>query len=454
MSESVDVVVIGMGPGGEEVAGSLAEAGLKVVGVESQLVGGECPYWGCVPTKMMIRGADLLAEGRRIPGMAGTSTVQPEWAPIAKRIRDQATDDWDDRVAVERFEKKGGQFVRGLGRVSGRGLVDVDGREFRAGRGIVISTGTAAAIPPIPGLQETGYWTNRDAVKVEHLPASLAVLGGGAIGLELAQVFARFGVKVTVVELFDHLLFLEEPEAGEKISKVFAAEGIDVRVGAETESVERRGDQTVLRFQDGSEVSAERLLVATGRRANLGDIGLDSIGLDPAARFVGVDDNLRAGDGVWAVGDVTGKGLFTHVAMYQAAIVAADILGRKHPAADYRSLPRVTFTDPEVGAAGLTEKQAREAGINLRTGIGSVPGSARGWIHGPGNEGFHKLVEDADRGVLVGGTSMGPRGGEVMAFLQLAIHEEIPTERLRHMIYAYPTFYRGIEDALKDLAAR
>ena len=452
MVEAVDVVVIGMGPGGEEVAGALAEAGLKVVGVEKELVGGECPYWGCVPSKMMIRGADLLAEGRRIPGVSGTSTVRADWAPIATRIRDQATDNWDDRVAVERFEKKGGRFVRGLGRIVRPGVVDVDGHEFAARRGIVISTGTSAAIPPIPGLGEVGYWTNRDAVAVEHLPTSLAVLGGGAIGLELAQVFARFGVRVTVIELFDHLLFMEEPEAGEELQKVFVAEGVDVRVGTETTSVATRGDQVVLGFGDGTELSADKLLVATGRRANLADIGLESVGLDPTARFVPVDDNLRAAEAVWAVGDVTGKGLFTHVAMYQAAIVTAAILGKPHPAADYRSLPRVTFTDPEVGAAGLTEKQAREAGFKVRTGLGSVPSSARGWIHGPGNEGFHKLVEDAERGVLVGGTSMGPRGGEVMSFLQLAIQEEIPTERLRHMIYAYPTFYRGIEDALRDLA--
>src|SRR5215470_476006 len=239
--EETDIVVIGMGPGGEHAAGRLAKAGLHVTGVEAKLVGGECPYWGCVPSKMMIRAAGLLAEARRIPGMAGAATVVPDWAPVAARIRDEATDSWNDKVAVDRFNGQGGHFVRGQGRVTGRGEVTVDSagapRVLRARRGIVIATGTEPAIPPIRGLAGTPYWTNREAVEAEDVPRSLIVLGGGAIGTELAQVFARFGAAVTVVEALPRLVALEEPEASELLERIFKAEGITVRTGARADRV-------------------------------------------------------------------------------------------------------------------------------------------------------------------------------------------------------------------------
>jgi pyruvate/2-oxoglutarate dehydrogenase complex dihydrolipoamide dehydrogenase (E3) component len=444
-----DAVVIGMGPGGEEVAGKLAEAGLHVVGIEKELVGGECPYWGCVPTKMMIRAGDLLAEARRIPGFAGTATVTPDWSPVARRIREEATDTWNDQVAVDRFEKKGGHFVRGAGRLSGPGEVAVDGTSYWASRAVVIATGTSVAVPPITGLDQVHYWTNREAVKTEVLPKSLVVLGGGAVGLELAQVFARFGVAVTVVEALPRVLPLEEPEAGELVAEIFRKEGIVVRTGAKVTSAARSGDGIELTIEGGERLVGERLLVATGRIANLKQAGVESVGIDPSNRWLPVDEHLRVGKALWGVGDVTGHGQFTHVAMYQADIAVADILGMDIPPADYRALPRVTFTDPEVGAAGLTEEQARKQGLRIRTGTAQVPSSARGWIHGPGNDGFIKLVEDSDRGVLVGATSAGPRGGDVLSMLALAIQARIPTQALRHMIYGYPTFYRGIEDALR-----
>lgn len=454
MDEQADVVVLGMGPGGEEVAGSLAEAGLDVIGIEKQLVGGECPYWGCVPSKMMIRAANLLAEARRIPGMAGDATVRPDYAPVARRIREEATDTWDDRVAVERFVGKGGRFVRDAGRVSGPRSVDVDGRTITARRALVIATGTTAAIPPIPGLDATPYWTNRDAIEAEQPPASLVVLGGGAVGVELGQVFARFGTRVTVVEALDRLLPLEEPEAGVLIADTLREEGVAVHAGVSAASVTHDGNGFMVTLADGTRLDAERLLVATGRRADLRALGVAAAGLDESARWIAVDDCLRAGDGVWAVGEVTGKGAFTHVAMYQAGIAVADILGQPTAAADYRALPRVTFTDPEVGSVGLTEQAARERGIAVRTGTAQVPRSARGWIHKAGNAGFIKLVEDSSRGVLVGATSVGPVGGEVLSILVLAVHAEVPVATLRRMIYAYPTFHRGVEDALRDLASR
>ncbi len=451
MAHEVDVVVVGMGVGGEEVAGRLAAAGLSVVGIEHRLVGGECPYWGCVPSKMMIRAANALAEARRVPGLAGLATVEPDWSPVAKRIREEATDDWDDKVAVERFVKKGGRFVRGFGRLAGPGRVEVGDETFQARRGIVVGTGTEPAVPPIDGLAGTPYWTNREAIEVEELPDSLIVLGGGAIGLELAQVFARFGVSVSVVEALDRLVAMEEPEASELAAKALAGDEIAIRTGAKAARVEYDGQQFTLVLDDGQRLVAQRLLVATGRKASLGELGLASVGLDENGRFLEVDEWLRAGERLWGVGDVTGRGAFTHVAMYHAGIVVRDILGQGGPPADHRALPRVTFTDPEIGAVGLTEAQARERGVPVRTGYTDLTTSARGWIHKAGNAGFIKLVADADRDVLVGATSAGPAGGEVVSALTVAVHAEVPLATLRSMMYAYPTFHRAIEAALADL---
>ncbi|HEV3460826.1 MAG TPA: NAD(P)/FAD-dependent oxidoreductase [Candidatus Dormibacteraeota bacterium] len=451
MAERVDVVVLGLGVGGEEVANSLAENGLNVVGIESNLVGGECPYFGCIPTKMMVRADDMLAEGRRIPGFAGDSTVKPDWKPVARRIRDVATDNWDDRVAVERFEGKGGHFVRGAGKLAGPGKVSVNGTMYEASRGIVISTGTSPAVPPIPGLEGVTYWTNREAVKVEELPDSLVILGGGAIGVELSQVFARFGVKVSIIEGMNRVLALEEPEASAVLGAVLQRDGIQLWLNSRAQSVEQRGDAIAVNVDGGRQVTGQALLVATGRRANLGDIGLETVGLDPTAHLLEPDDHLRVGERLWAIGDVTVSGGFTHMAIYHAGIAIADILGKPGPGADYRAKPRVTFTDPEVGATGLTEEQAKKKGLNVRTGIQKASVTSRGWIHGPGTDGFIKVVEDADRGVLVGATTMGPRGGDLLGLFELAIKLQIPSDELRHLIYAYPTFYRGSGEAVRKL---
>jgi pyruvate/2-oxoglutarate dehydrogenase complex dihydrolipoamide dehydrogenase (E3) component len=447
----LDIVVIGLGPGGEHAAGRLAEAGLDVAGVEDRLVGGECPYWGCVPSKMMIRAADLLTEGRRIPGMAGASTVRPEWAQVARRIRAEATDDWDDTAAADRFKGKGGRLFRGHGKITAPGEVTVGGEVLRARRGIVIATGSAPAIPPVPGLAGTPYWTNREAIEAEQVPGSLIVLGGGAIGAELAQVFARFGASVAVVEALGQLLPMEEPEAGALLAEVFGRDGIRVRTGNAAARVAHDGSRFTVTLADGEALTADRLLVAAGRRADLAAIGVGAAGIDQNARAVPVDDRMRAAPGVWALGDVVGTGAFTHMSMYHAGIVVADILGEEHHGAEYHAVPRVTFTDPEIGAVGLTEAQAREQRLAVRTGLAEVPASTRGWIHKAGNDGFIKLVADPGRGVLVGATSAGPWGGEVLGALAVAVHAAVPTRRLREMIYAYPTFHRAIEDALRVL---
>jgi pyruvate/2-oxoglutarate dehydrogenase complex dihydrolipoamide dehydrogenase (E3) component len=454
--EHTDVVVIGLGPGGEYAAGTLAEAALHVTGVESRLVGGECPYYGCVPSKMMIRAANLIAETRRVPGMAGTSTVTPDWSPVALRIREEATDYWNDKVAADRFTDKGGHLVRGHGKITGASQVTVSGvdgtRVFQARRGIVINTGTEPAVPPLAGLAGTPYWTNREIVQAEEVPESLIVLGGGAIGTELAQAFARFGTTVTVVEALPRLVPFEEPEASALIERIFVAEGIKVCTNAPAERVSHNGTHFTVHL-GMSTLTAERLLVSTGRRVDLPSIGVASIGLDEEARTIPTDGWMRAADGVWAIGDITGHGAFTHMSMYQAEIAVRDILGRGGEPADYRAVPRVTFTDPEVGCVGLTEEQARAAGLRVRTGTTQIPYSARGWIHKAGNDGLIKVVEDADRSLLVGATSVGPCGGEVLSALQVAIRAEVPVSTLRNMAYAYPTFYRAIEDALRNLAS-
>jgi pyruvate/2-oxoglutarate dehydrogenase complex dihydrolipoamide dehydrogenase (E3) component len=447
----VDAVVVGMGPGGEDAAGKLAKAGLRVVGIEKELVGGECPYWGCIPSKMMIRAANSLAEARRVAVLAGSAAVVPDFAPVAARIRDEATDDWNDQVAVDRFTGKGGVFVRGAGTLLAPDLVAVGDVAYRASRAVIVATGTAVAVPPIPGLSETPYWTNREAISITRPPQSLIVLGGGAIGVELAQSLSRFGTEVAIVEAAPRILPLEEPEVSQAIAEVLAAEGIAVHTGTPATRVDYDGSQFAVSL-GGRTITGQQLLVATGRRADTAAIGAETLGVDGNS-WLPVDEHLRVVPGVWAVGDVTGKGAFTHVAMYQSRIAVGSILGRPGPGADYSALPRVTFTDPEVGSVGLTEEKARAAGLRVAVGSATVGSTSRGWLHKVGNEGIVKLVADAGRGVLVGATSMGPAGGEVLSGLALAVHARIPIETLRNMMYAYPTFYRGIEDALRGIEA-
>jgi pyruvate/2-oxoglutarate dehydrogenase complex dihydrolipoamide dehydrogenase (E3) component len=457
-----DVVVLGLGPGGEEVAEKLAAAGRRVLGVDPHLVGGECPYYGCIPSKMILRGAELIAEARRIEGVSGSAAVSPDYTPVGRRIREEATDDWDDRVAVERFEKAGGTFERGAGRLAGRTpegrvLVQVGDTTHTAGA-VCVATGTAPAMPPIPGLADLPrgvdelVWTNREIVQTRDAPPSLVVIGGGAIGCELAQGFARFGTAVTIVEAAPHLLMPEEPEAGAVIADVFAREGVTVHQDVGVSSVARGGDGVVVTLADGSTCTGAKLLVAAGRRPNLADIGLETVGLDPSARSLDVDDHMQVADSIYAVGDITGRGAFTHVAVWQARVLIAHLLGEPEPFGGYAGIAWATFTDPEVGRVGLTEAQARSQGLSVRIGRQTIASNSRGWIHGPGNDGFVKLIEDADRGVLVGATVVSPYGGELLGMLTLAVHAAVPVEKLRTMHYAFPTLHRAVYEAVLDLS--
>jgi pyruvate/2-oxoglutarate dehydrogenase complex dihydrolipoamide dehydrogenase (E3) component len=454
MAETCDLIVIGMGVGGIEVANQATAGGLSVTAVEQNLVGGECPYWGCIPSKVMVRAADTLAEAARVGELAGRAQVTPEWAPVAERVR-ETTAGWSDASAAKRLRARGITLVRGTATILGPNEVSVAGQRLTARQGLVIAAGTEPTIPTIDGIDDVAYWTNREALRATALPRSLLVLGAGAVGLELTQVFRRFGVEVTLVETQDHVMPLEEPENGDAMAEVLRAERVKVHTGATCVSVQQTGSGIVAELSSGAVVGAERLLVATGRRGDLHRLGVGTIGLSPEATAIATDDRLRATDGVWAVGDITGHGAFTHVAYYQAQIAAADILHRDHAPADYSAVPRVYFTDPEVAGVGLSEEEARAAGHDVRIGLLPTKSSDRGWLHGPGTEnGVVKLVADGSTGRLLGGSVMAPSAGEVIGFIGLAIRAGIPISTLEEFIYPYPTFLRAVKGAIRRLGPR
>ena len=446
-----DLIVLGTGVGGAEVAAQAAGQGLDVLAIEQRLVGGECPYWGCIPSKAMARASSVLGEAARVGQLAGKSAVEPDWTVLARRVA-EVSEHWDDARAADRLERRGATLLRGRGRILGPAEVEVGGRRLAARKGLVIATGTEPAIPSIDGLSGVPYWTNREAVEAGAVPRSLVVLGAGAVGLELAQAFGRFGAEVTVVEAAGHALPMEEPENSAGIDEALRRDGITLITGTTATAAASSERGITVELSDGTHLEAERLLVATGRRPDLRSLGVAELGIDPDAPSVATDENLRAGDGAWAVGDVTGHGAFTHVAYYQAQIAAADILGTEHEPADYTAVPRVTFTDPEVASVGLTEAAARARGLDVRVGLLPTSSSDRGWLHGPGADlGVTKVVADAAAGVLVGGSAMGPASGEVVAFLALAIRARIPVGLLMEVIYPYPTFTRGVRGALRRL---
>lgn len=448
MSEQCDVVVLGMGTCGEDAALRLLAAGLDVVGVEARLIGGECPFWACLPSKFMIRSANLLIEARRADGRVGSVSVEPDWGAVASGVRAEVTGSWEDSSGVERFESRGGRFFRGWGKITASRTVEVDGTEIIARRGIVVATGSQPRIPPVPGLSEISYWTNHGAIEAEDLPESLAILGGGPVGCELGQVFARFGAEVTIIEGEPRLLRSEEPEVSQLVSDALAGEGVNLRLGVRAESVADEDGSVHVTLSDGSTVVADELLVATGRKADADGLGVDAAGARTDRGFIEVDGRMRAADGMWAIGDVTGKGLLTHVAEYQSMIAIEDILGADPRPADYSAMPRATFTDPEVGAVGMTEEVARSEGHEVTVTVKDLRSTFRGWLHATGNTGTIKLVADKGEDRLLGATVVGPRATDVLGFLGLAVQERIPLANLVNTIYAFPSFYGGIGEAI------
>ena len=448
MSDEFDVIVIGAGPPGENAAGRVIDNGLSAAIVEERLVGGECSFYGCVPSKTMIRPGDVLAAARRVPGAAEavTGSIDVE-AALAQR--DYMTSSWSDRTQTPWLDEKGIELVRGHGRLAGERVVEVKApegtRRLSANRAVVLANGTSPLVPPIDGLAEARPWDNRDATAVKEIPGRFLVLGGGPIGAELAQAFRRLGSgEVTVIEGGPRLLAREEPFAGEEVRASFEAEGIRVITGARATAAHRDGDGSVaLTLGDGTDVAGDELLVAVGRRPNTADVGLETVGLEPGARLE-VDERLRVGgvDGDWlyAVGDVSGLALLTHMGKYQGRLVGDVIAGKDViDVADRRAIPRVTFTDPQVAAVGPTEEEARRAGVDVRAVAYETGGVAGAYTRGNGISGTSQILVDEARRVIVGATFTGPDVQELVHAATIAIVGEVTLDRLWHAVPAFPT---------------
>jgi pyruvate/2-oxoglutarate dehydrogenase complex dihydrolipoamide dehydrogenase (E3) component len=441
--KTYDAIVLGAGPAGEVVAGRLADAGWKVAIVEKDLVGGECSYYACMPSKALLRPADVLAEAKRIPGVPVADDAELEPAAVLAR-RDEANHHEDDSAQMPWLEERGIDLFRGEGRFVAEGRIAVGTDELVASRAVVIATGSGAAMPPIDGLDSVRAWNNRDATTAEKVPASMVVLGGGPVGSELSQAWASLGTKVTLVDAAPHLLGRDEPFAGEEVAAALRGRfGVDVRVGTEVESVRAGGAGVIVELKDGGAVDGEEILVAVGRKPHTDDIGLDSVGVEPDEHgYVEVDDRMRVGgsDHLFAIGDVNGRGLFTHVGKYQAWIVAENLLGREvEAAAEAIGSPRVTFTDPQVAAVGKTAAQAEEEGIDVQVVEVPTDGSPGASFQGKGTGGKSRFVVDKAKDTIVGATFTGFETADFLQAATIAIVGEVPLPRLRHALAAYPT---------------
>lgn len=443
---------LGGGVAGEAIAVGLQDSGLTLAVVERELVGGECPYWGCIPSKTLLRSGETLSEAERARVLAASRV---EWAvdfpKVSKRARWMARD-LDDRRPAAAMEATGARLFRGEGKLTDLRTVAVGSEQLIARRAVVIANGSTAAIPAIPGLDTVPFWTNRQAAIPKELPASLAVLGGGAIGVELGQAFARLGCKVTVIEAGPRFLGLEEPEAGAALRPHLEADGITLMIGDPCVAVEKQSSGVAVHLKSGAVVAADRLLVATGRRPNVEawrEIGIAQtergwLKVDPAT--------LEARAGVFGAGDVTGLGGFTHLAYYHGQVVARRLRGMD-ARADHTAVPRVTFTDPEVASVGLSEAAARARGIDVVVARADPAETARGYIHD-----FHggalKLVGDRTRRALIGATLVTPRAGEILGELVLAIKLGTPLATLADVIHPFPAFNRVLGASLAELAAK
>jgi len=459
VSQEFDVVCLGGGVAGEAIAAGLRDSGLTLAVVERELVGGECPYWGCVPSKTLLRSSETLTEAERARVLAASRV---EWTvdfpKVSTRVLWMARNLDDSRPAAA-MEATGARLFRGEGKLLDLSTVVVGNERLSARRAVVIANGSTAAIPPIPGLDTVEFWTNRQAAIPRELPVSLAILGGGAVGVELGQAFARLGCKVTVIEAGPTFLHLEEPEAGAALRPHLEADGMMLAIGDPCVAVEqplvgpsRQRSAVVVHLKSGAMVRADRLLVATGRRPNAE--AWSATGLAQTERgWLKVDpETLEARPGVFGAGDVTGLGGFTHLAYYHGQVVARRLRGMD-ARADHAAVPRVTFTDPEIASVGLSETAARAKGIDAVVASTDPAETARGYIH-DFHRGALKLVGDRKRGVLIGATLVTPRAGEIVGELVLAIKLGTPLKTLADVIHPFPAFNRVLGESLEQLAAK
>jgi len=439
-----DTVVIGAGPAGEALVERLHAHGQRVALIERELVGGECAYWACIPSKTLLRAAEVRAAAGRVAGLEAPAT---RWRELAQ-YRDYMIRRLDDSRQVEAYRAKGVDVFRGEAAIADRETVIVAGDELRTHR-IVIATGSEPSIPKIDGLVENRFWTTREATTTAELPASLAIIGGGPVGIELAQFFCRFGTAVTLIESDERLISREEPSLGETIARVLREEGVDVRLGAEATSVGFDGAARIVRLADRSRVRSSQLLVAMGRKPRVAESDLEALGI--AGGRLQIDRRCRIGKGAWAIGDVTGVMPFTHVAKYQARVVARDICGER-VAASYDAIPRVTFCDPELAAVGLTEQQAREREIDVTAACVELQAAiARPSTYEREPHGLLGLVADRRRGVLVGAWAAAPLASEWIHQAALAIKARIPLRTVRYTVAQFPTFSEAYLSAVEQL---